>query len=149
MRRSATRSGRERSALDAAYDECRRLVRTTRPTEYALMGLMPPAARPACWALYAAFAHADDLLDATDGTLEERAARLHEWREALRADLAGGTSDDPIRLALTDAVWHWGLELGDLLGALEAVQRDGDRQSVATWQEWRERAHSQNISWPE
>ncbi|MGJ5831921.1 polyprenyl diphosphate synthase [Streptomyces ossamyceticus] len=149
MRRSTAQSGRQRSALDAAYDECRRLVRTTRPTEYALMGLMPPAARPACWALYAAFAHADDLLDSTDGTPEERAARLREWRTALEADLAGGTSDDPIRLALTDAVWHWGLDLGDLLGALEAVQRDGDRQSVATWQEWRERSHAQNISWPE
>ncbi|UUU30326.1 polyprenyl diphosphate synthase [Streptomyces sp. CA-210063] len=147
--RSVTRSGRERSALDAAYDECRRLVRTTRPTEHALMQLMPPVARPACWALYAAFAYADDLLDSAEGTEQERARRLQEWRAALEADLTSGTSEDPIRLALTDAVWQWGLDLGDLLGALDAVQRDDGREGVATWQEWRERAHAQNISWPE
>ncbi|WP_331608381.1 polyprenyl diphosphate synthase [Streptomyces sp. DSM 40750] len=147
--RSVTRSGRERSALDAAYDECRRLVRTTRPTEHALMQLMPPVARPACWALYAAFAYADDLLDSAEGTPQERVRNLQEWRAALEADLTSGTSDDPIRLALTDAVWHWGLDLGDLLGALDAVQRDDGRKGVATWQEWRERAHAQNISWPE
>lgn len=147
--RSVTRSGRERSALDAAYDECRRLVRTTRPTEYALMQLMPPPVRPACWALYAALASADDLLDSTEGTPKERARRLQEWRAALEADLGSGTSDDPVRLALTDSVWHWGLDLGDLLGALDAVQRDEDREGVATWQEWRERAHAQNVSWPE
>ncbi|MER6154565.1 polyprenyl diphosphate synthase [Streptomyces sp. NPDC001868] len=157
MRRSTTRSvtrpgsrsGRERSALDAAYDECRRLVRTTRPTEHALMQLMPPVARPACWALYAAFSRADDLIDSTEGTPEERGRRLTEWRAALEADLASGTSEDPIRLALTDSVWHWGLDLGDLLGALDAVQRDERREGVANWREWRERAHSQNISWPE
>ncbi|MGW0843450.1 polyprenyl diphosphate synthase [Streptomyces sp. NPDC002787] len=147
--RSGTRSGRERSALDAAYDECRRLVRTTRPTEYALMQLMPPAVRPACWALYAALASADDLLDSTESTPEERSLRLQEWRAALEADLASGTSEDPIRLALTDAVWHWGLDIGDLLGALDAVQRDDGREGVETWREWRERAHAQNVSWPE
>ncbi|MGW0712807.1 polyprenyl diphosphate synthase [Streptomyces sp. NPDC002643] len=113
------------------------------------MRLMPPAARPACWALYAAFSHADDLLDSTEGTPEERALRLSEWRTALEADLTTGTSDDPIRLALTDSVWHWGLDVGDLLAALDAVQRDHGRKGVATWQEWRERAHAQNISWPE
>ncbi|MFF6783920.1 polyprenyl diphosphate synthase [Streptomyces sp. NPDC012510] len=147
--RSVTRSGRERSALDAAYDECRRLVRTTRPTEHALMALMPPSAQPVCWALYAAFGHADDLLDRSEEAPEERGRQLREWRVALEADLASGTSDDPIRLALTDAVWHWGLDLGDLLGALDAVQRDDDREGVATWEEWRERAHAQNVSWPE
>ncbi|MFF9037827.1 polyprenyl diphosphate synthase [Streptomyces sp. NPDC014892] len=146
---SGTRSGRERSALDAAYDACRRLVRTTRPTEYALMQLMPPTVRPACWALYAALASADDLLDSTEGTPQERSRRLQEWRTALEADLAAGTSDDPVRHALTDAVWHWGLDLGDLLGALDAVQGDEAREGVATWQEWRERAHAQNVSWPE
>ncbi|MEI5521262.1 polyprenyl diphosphate synthase [Streptomyces brasiliscabiei] len=147
--RSVSRSGRERSALDAAYDECRRLVRTTRPTEHALMALMPPAAQPVCWALYAAFGHADDLLDRSEEAPEERGRLLREWRAALEADLASGTSDDPIRLAVTDAVWHWGLDLGDLLGALDAVQRDDDRKGVATWEEWRERAHAQNVSWPE
>lgn len=113
------------------------------------MQLMPPVARPACWALYAAFAYADDLLDSAEGTEQERARRLQEWRAALEADLTSGTSEDPIRLALTDAVWQWGLDLGDLLGALDAVQRDDGREGVATWQEWRERAHAQNISWPE
>ncbi|UUU25475.1 polyprenyl diphosphate synthase [Streptomyces sp. DSM 40750] len=113
------------------------------------MQLMPPVARPACWALYAAFAYADDLLDSAEGTPQERVRNLQEWRAALEADLTSGTSDDPIRLALTDAVWHWGLDLGDLLGALDAVQRDDGRKGVATWQEWRERAHAQNISWPE
>ncbi|WP_234046934.1 polyprenyl diphosphate synthase [Streptomyces adelaidensis] len=113
------------------------------------MQLMPPAARPACWALYAAFSYADDLIDSGEGTPEERGRRLQEWRDALEADLTSGTSEDPIRLALTDAVWHWGLDLRDLLGALDAVQRDDDRKGVATWQEWRERAHAQNLSWPE
>ncbi|GHH81552.1 hypothetical protein GCM10017771_03750 [Streptomyces capitiformicae] len=149
MRRTTTRSGRERAALDAAYQECRRLVRTTRPTEHALMALMPPSAQPVCWALYAAFGHADDLLDRSEEAPGERGRRLREWRAALEADLASGTSDDPIRLALTDSVWHWGLDLADLLGALDAVQRDDDREGVATWQEWRERAHAQNVSWPE
>ncbi|WP_149827874.1 polyprenyl diphosphate synthase [Streptomyces tailanensis] len=154
MRRTTTRSGRERTggeraALEAAYEECRRLVRATRPTEHALMALMPPSAQPVCWALYAAFGHADDLLDRSEEAPDERGRGLREWRAALEADLASGTSDDPIRLALTDAVWHWGLDLADLLAALDAVQRDDDRESVATWREWRERAHAQNVSWPE
>ncbi|BBC32207.1 hypothetical protein SGFS_035010 [Streptomyces graminofaciens] len=149
MRRTTARSGPKASAVDAAYEECRSLVRRTRPTEHALMDLMPPSVRPACWAMYAAFAHADDLLDFSDETPQERGNQLREWRAALEADLASGTSDDPIRLALTDAVRRWGLDLGDLLGALDAVQQDDGREGVATWQEWRERAHAQNVSWPE
>jgi phytoene synthase len=39
---------------------------------------MPPALRPAGWALYAAFFTADDLIDEGEGSTRERAGRLQE-----------------------------------------------------------------------
>ncbi|MFF8610734.1 polyprenyl diphosphate synthase [Streptomyces sp. NPDC015346] len=132
----------------ASYRECRRIVRAGRPTEYALIQLMPPQLRPAGWAMYAAFFTADDLIDEGEGSAGERVRRLETWVRALRADVARGASEDLVRRALVDTVLRWDVHLEALEGSLIALGQDAEGPGrVATWADWRARVQAQNTSW--
>ncbi|MBB1259253.1 di-trans,poly-cis-decaprenylcistransferase [Streptomyces sp. OF8] len=113
------------------------------------MALMPPALRPACWALWAALRTGDDLIDSTDGDATERAARLSRWTDALEADLRRGTSDDPVRLAVVDTVLRWGLDPEGIFSSFDTVREDAAGRRLETWAEWSSWVRSTNMSWAE
>ncbi|MFE5584109.1 squalene/phytoene synthase family protein [Kitasatospora sp. NPDC056531] len=104
--------------MRAAYRLCRRRTREEDPEAYALVPLMPAALCPALWALWATVPAVDDLADDRTVAAVERARRVEEWIAALEADMAAGTSTDPIRHALVDTAARWHLDLSDLKAEL-------------------------------
>ncbi|WP_406336054.1 polyprenyl diphosphate synthase [Streptomyces sp. NBC_00203] len=137
----------EDADVRAAYRACRRIVREAHSAEYALLHLMPPQIRPACWALYAAFHTADGLIDTTEGTPAQRSEHLAAWTAALRTEADHGRSRDPVRRALVDTVRRWEIDLDDLQESLSALAADADGTAPATWHDWRARVKSQNTGW--
>ncbi|WP_228775025.1 polyprenyl diphosphate synthase [Streptomyces sp. NRRL B-1677] len=133
--------------LRAAYAACGRFCKAANPTEYALMRLMPTALRPACWALWTALSVPDNIIDSTDGTPAERAARMRAWTRDLEEELRGATSSDPYRRAIVDTFWRWQLDPRDLHVSYAAIEADAaGRQSVA-WEDWSARVQHSNVTW--
>jgi undecaprenyl diphosphate synthase len=132
----------EGPGLVAGYEACRRAMRGAGGTEYLVAQLMPPALRPALWAIYAAGRVADDLADTGDP--DGRAARLHSWTVAFDEDLRRGDSPDPVRRALVNAVLTWDLPTSDLFTMFDALREDVEGRVHETWQEWS--AYSQNVN---
>ncbi|UQS29316.1 di-trans,poly-cis-decaprenylcistransferase [Streptomyces fradiae] len=131
-----SRSGEDPS-LRAAYRACRLTTRQHDPGMYALVQLMPPALRPAGWALWAAANVLDDLADQDGAEPAERAARVEAWTKALRRDVAAGSGSDPVRRALVDTALRWGLDLSGLYGAMAGTRDDVRGRRFADWAEWR------------
>ncbi|MET9757794.1 polyprenyl diphosphate synthase [Streptomyces sp. NPDC006372] len=134
-------------ALRAAYELCRRRTREQDPAEYALIRLVPPVLRPACWALWAAANALDDLGDERTAPAAERAARVEEWITALHRELPTGTSPDPIRHALLDSAARWRLDLSELRGAMVQVQDDTRGRRFDDWAAWRTWGRDNLLPW--
>ncbi|WP_323379532.1 polyprenyl diphosphate synthase [Streptomyces durbertensis] len=134
-------------ALREAYRLCRRTTRRHDPGIHALIRLMPAVLRPAGWALWAAASVLDDLADRRDVEPAERARRVEAWTEALRRDLAAGTSTDPVRHALVDTALRWRLDLSGLRGAMIGAREDTRGRSFADWAEWREWSNEGIVPW--
>lgn len=130
--------------LKAAYKTCHDYLRSTRAEEFWCLQLMPPALRPACWALFAAYCLADDLADTTEG---DGSQRLRAWREALDTDLRLGTSQDPVRQAVVHTMWCWNLKADAFDVTFTALEKDALRTAPgpATWQQWRARSKDINV----
>ena len=82
------RDGAGRPGLGDAYRWCRRTVRERDPAIYALTALMPRMLWPGCWALWAALATVDDIVDSGTRHPTERAVEVQAWVSALDAELA-------------------------------------------------------------
>ncbi|MEW2514596.1 polyprenyl diphosphate synthase [Streptomyces sp. NPDC046870] len=124
-------------ALRAAYRLCRHTTRAHDPAIHTLIQLMPAVLRPAGWALWAAASVLDDLADQQDAEPAERAARVEAWTQALRRDLAAGTSTDPVRHALVDTALRWRLDLSSLQGAMTSARDDTRGRHFPDWAAWR------------
>ena len=118
------RDGAGRPGLGDAYRWCRRTVRERDPAIYALTALMPRMLWPGCWALWAALAAVDDIVDSRTKHPAERAAGLQAWVSALDAELAAGTSTDMVRRALVDTIVRWGLDVADLRSSFQVLAGD-------------------------
>ena len=139
--------GAGRAGLGEAYRWCRRVVRERDPAVYELTGLMPRMLWPGCWALWAALAAVDDIVDAGAGGPAERAAGVRAWMGALDAELAGGTSTDLVRRALVDTIVVWGLDAADLRASFRVLAGDVHGVPIVTWDDWRARARGTDSAW--
>lgn len=103
--------------LDAAYAVCRAVARREAKNFYYAFVALPKAKRNAICAIYAFMRQADDLADDETISIEERRARLAAWTGAWRAANAGGSTDDPVFLAVRDGTkrFHIPAELLDEL----------------------------------
>ena len=108
---------------------------------------MPRVLRPGCWALWAALAAADDIVDSGAGQPAERAAGLQAWVSALDAELAAGTSTDVVRRALVDTIVRWGLDVADLGASFQVLAGDVYRGPLVTWDDWRARSRGTDSAW--
>lgn len=129
-----TRTGAD---LRAAYRLCGHLTSKHDPATYAVLGLLPPALRQACWAVFAAVSVVDDLIDAPNAEAAERTARADSWITALDADLTAGTSTDPIRHALVDTAARWRLDLTGLRESMLESRDDVSGRHIDDWNEWK------------
>lgn len=95
--------------LRASYEACRRLNAAHGRTYYLATLLLPRAKRPYVHALYGFARYADEIVDdlSSAQTPAERATELTAWGERFLADLASGTSNDPVCRAVIDTARRW------------------------------------------
>ena len=109
--------------------------------------MMPRMLWPACWALWAALAAVDDIVDSPARNPAERAAGVQAWVSALDADLATGTSTDMVRRALVDTIVRWGLDAADLRASFQVLAGDVHPAPLLTWDDWRARTRGTDSAW--
>jgi phytoene synthase len=95
--------------------------------------LLPRAKRDAMAALYAFCRAVDDVADEEAVPVEERRARLQQWREDVRRACTGGTPQLPVNRELQPVIRQFGLpfELFDEL--LRGVETDLDVTRYENW----------------
>ncbi|MGW1996788.1 polyprenyl diphosphate synthase [Embleya sp. NPDC001921] len=128
--------------LVEGYEACRRAIRRAGGTEYPTARLMPPALRPALWAIYAAGRVIDDIADTGDPA--GRKALFDAWTTAFDEDLRRGDSEDPVRRALVHTMLTWDLPTDGLSAAFAATRADIAGRTHPTWKAWS--AYSQAVN---
>ena len=91
------------SQLASAYAVCRGIARREARNFYYSFLALPRAKRNALSAVYAFMRHADDISDDKTLPAAERRSRLDFWLADWRLVQAGGSTADPVFLALADA----------------------------------------------
>lgn len=89
--------------LAAAYRACTAIARQQAKNFYYAFLALPKAKRDAICAVYAFMRHADDISDDESRALEQRRADLNDWLAQWHRAAAGGSTADPVFLALADA----------------------------------------------
>ena len=105
--------------LDEAYATCRAIAKREAKNFYYAFVALPKARRNAICAVYAFMRRADDLSDDESVPRGERRANLDEWQSAWHAAAKGGSTDDPVFVAVRDATVRFGIPL-ELLDELIA-----------------------------
>lgn len=113
-------------ALSLAYAACARLTAKYSRTFYMASGLLPEPKRQAVRALYAFCRVTDDIVDATDGTAEERRIALSRWGEqSLQAHpLINASTNALVAMAWADARSRYSVPIGYAQQLIEGVGRD-------------------------
>jgi 15-cis-phytoene synthase len=90
-------------SIHEAYAVCRQIARREAKNFYYAFVALPKAKRDAICAVYAFMRHADDLSDDETRSREERRANLDAWLTAWHNAAQGGSTNDPVFIALRDA----------------------------------------------
>ena len=93
-----------KSQLAMAYSVCRSITRTAAKNFYYAFLVLPAAKRQALYAIYAFMRRCDDIADDVRLPARERRHKLGNWIESFHRAQAGQPTDDPVLLAVTDAV---------------------------------------------
>ncbi len=91
-------------ALKRAYAVCRAIARREAKNFYYAFIALPPARRNAICAIYAFMRKADDLSDDESISRGERRSRLNVWLHDWIAASQGAATNDPVFIAVRDAV---------------------------------------------
>lgn len=122
--------------VDAAYAECARTTRReARNFAWGIM-LLPRPKRSALTALYAFARRVDDIADGPWPAAARR-QRLEAVRKELEA-LPQAPEDDPVLVALADALVRYPVPRQALRDLIEGALWDVERSRYATWVELRE-----------
>ncbi len=137
-------SGRELDAagitdpqLRESYERCRELNAAHGKTYYVATLLLPAVKRPFVHALYGFARYADEIVDDLSSSLSdaERAEWLGSWGQAFLADLARGSSDDPICRAVVDTVQRWDIPVAHFEAFLHSMAMDLTVDEYATYED--------------
>jgi phytoene synthase len=103
--------------VEEAYAICRQIARREAKNFYYAFVALPKAKRNAICAVYAFMRHADDLSDDETKSREERRISLDDWLSSWHIAAQGGSTDNPVFIALRDAQarFHITTELLDQL----------------------------------
>ncbi len=104
------------------------------------IALLPRAKRDAVAALYAFARRVDDIADDGERSPDERRRRLQACRRDVEA-LPAPASDDPVVVALADAVRRYGIPPSSLADLVDGGLMDVERTRYGTWEELREYCH--------
>ena len=114
------------AALQASYEECKRLNSLHGKTYYLATLLLPKNKRPYVHALYGFARYADEIVDDLSSTLSpvEKAAALKSWSSGVLADLKAGTSTDHIGRALVDTARRFDIPHQHFVDFLHSMEMD-------------------------
>lgn len=112
--------------VDGAYAVCRAIAKREAKNFYYAFVALPMQRRNAICAIYAFMRQADDLADDESVPMEERRARLDAWIAAWRAASAGGSTSDPVFVAVCDATVRFQIPLTLLDELVAGVTMDLD-----------------------
>ena len=93
--------------VEQAYAICRQIARSEAKNFYYAFVALPKAKRNAICAVYAFMRHADDLSDDETKSREERRISLDDWLSSWHLAAQGGSTDNPVFIALRDAQAHF------------------------------------------
>ncbi|MEJ6761564.1 MAG: phytoene/squalene synthase family protein [Candidatus Planktophila sp.] len=114
------------AALQASYDECKRLNSLHGKTYYLATLLLPKNKRPYVHALYGFARYADEIVDDLASTLSptEKAVALKSWSSGVLEDLKAGTSTDHIGRALVDTARRFDIPHQHFVDFLHSMEMD-------------------------
>ena len=118
--------------MDRAYAACRAIARREAKNFYYAFIALPIPRRNAICAIYAFMRRADDLADDESLSRDERRRSLEAWLAEWRAVCAGGTTADPVFLAVRDCTARFQIPLSLLDELVAGVTMDLDRASMET-----------------
>jgi 15-cis-phytoene synthase len=113
-------------SLDEAYAVCRAIAKREAKNFYYAFVALPKPRRNAICAIYAFMRKADDLADDESIPLEERRVRLEAWLATWRAASDGGSTSDPVFVAVRDATMRFQIPLTLLDELVAGVTMDLD-----------------------
>jgi 15-cis-phytoene synthase len=110
--------------LDRAYAHCRAIAKREAKNFYYAFVALPAARRNAICAIYAFMRRADDLADDESVTPEERRRNIAVWVAAWHEAANGAATDDPVFIAVRDAVARFNIPLSLLEELVAGVTMD-------------------------
>ena len=116
--------------MNDAYAECLRIARAHYENFPVASRLVPADLRPHVAAIYAFARGADDIADEPGPTIDERLARLDQWREHLRQP-----PRDAVFAALADTRARFDLPLSLFDDLLSAFRQDVMKTRYESWDE--------------
>jgi len=119
--------------LASSYEHCSNIARAHYENFPVGSMLIPKRHRPAVAAVYAFARHGDDIADEGDDSVDQRLARLDEWRRALNACLDAPSL--PEFIALGDTVKRYGLSLEPFHRLLDAFKQDIVKERYESFEE--------------
>ena len=133
----ARRSGDEPDSpeLQAAYDQCQKLTRTSGSSFAAAFWLLSADRRRALYAIYAFCRLADDIADSPE-IAGDRVALLARWREELAAAYRGDATH-PVGIALGDAAQRFDLPQEIFEDLLLGIESDLEAAPIDTFADLR------------
>jgi phytoene synthase len=97
--------------LDAAYAICRAIAKREAKNFYYAFVALPEPRRNAICAIYAFMRKADDLSDDESVPREQRRLNLEQWQTAWRIASQTGATQEPVFIAVLDAVKRYNIPL--------------------------------------
>jgi 15-cis-phytoene synthase len=101
----------EAITLDEAYASCRAIAKREAKNFYYAFVALPEPRRNAICAIYAFMRKADDLSDDETIPRGERRRNLEQWQAAWDSAAAGFPTDDPVFIAVRDAIQRYSIPL--------------------------------------
>lgn len=98
--------------LDEAYRTCRAIAKREAKNFYYAFVALPKPRRDAICAIYAFMRKADDLSDDETVSREQRRRNLEAWQSAWHSAALGTPTDDPVSVAVHDAIRRYSIPLG-------------------------------------
>jgi squalene synthase HpnC/squalene synthase HpnD len=124
-------------AVDASYDECKRVAREAASNFYYAFYLLPEPKRRALCALYAFMRLVDDAAD-EPGDVASKQRGLSRWRGLMDAAYAGETSGHAILPAFADTCSRYSIPARYFHDLISGAEMDLTEPSYATFDRLRE-----------
>ncbi|HEU4887757.1 MAG TPA: phytoene/squalene synthase family protein [Thermoanaerobaculia bacterium] len=126
---------RSASTVAAAYDHCRAITHKHGGNFSVGFRFLPPVKRRAVYAAYAFCRVADDIADEGDDSVEQKLASLDEWQRELDAAYEGRPSQQPITIALADALQHFAIPKSAFIALIDGCRLDMVKTRYETFEE--------------